>query len=215
MNSNYYTIKKSSSHEIIIQRSRFICHLKRTDSEQQAQEFINEIRTQHKSANHNCFAYVIGENNAIQKAGDDGEPSGTAGVPMLEVLKKQDLRNVTAVVTRYFGGIKLGGGGLIRAYGSTVSEGLKHTGIVQRVRHQLYSVEIDYTLLGKVENELRQNVYRLDEIRYTDKVELLVYVNEKDTQVFEDWMTSLTSATCKFHQQAIHYLEFDKHDTEL
>lgn len=215
MNSNYYTIKKSTSHETIIQRSRFICHLKRTDSEQQAQEFINEIRTEHKSANHNCFAYVIGENNAIQKASDDGEPSGTAGVPMLEVLKKKDLRNVTAVVTRYFGGIKLGGGGLIRAYGSSVSESLQHIGLVHRIRHQLYTAEIDYTLLGKVENELRQNVYRLHEIRYTDKVELSVYVNEKDTQDFEDWMISLTSGTCKLQQQDVHYLEFDKQDTEL
>lgn len=89
MNTNYYTIKKPSVSETIIQKSRFICHLKRTDSEQQAQEFINEVRSQHKSANHNCFAYVIGENNAIQKAADDGEPSGTAGVPMLEVLKNK------------------------------------------------------------------------------------------------------------------------------
>lgn len=209
MNSNYYTIKKSCQHEILIQRSRFICHLKRTDNEQEAQEFINLIRSQHKSANHNCFAYVIGENNAIQKASDDGEPSGTAGVPMLEVLKKQELRNVTAVVTRYFGGIKLGGGGLIRAYGSSVSEGLGAAGIVERVRHVLYTVSVDYTLLGKLENELRQNVYQLHEIRYTDKVELLVYVNEKSTEEFEEWITSLTNANAEITRGAISFLELD------
>jgi len=131
------------------------------------------------------------------------------GVPMLEVLKKQDLRNVTAVVTRYFGGIKLGGGGLIRAYGSSVSDALRQVGIVHRVRHCLYKVGIDYHLLGKVENELRQNVYILDEIRYTDKVELMVYVNETDTTTFEQWIISLTSATASIDKGAVSFIETD------
>lgn len=207
MDSNYFTIKKSVSHEVIIQRSRFICHLKRTNSEQEAQEFINSIRSEHKSANHNCVAYVIGSDNQIQKANDDGEPSGTAGVPMLEVLKKQQLRNVTAVVTRYFGGIKLGGGGLIRAYGSSVSAAIQESGVVERVRHIRYTVGIEYTLLGKIENELRNSVYLLHEIRYTDNVELLIDVNEKQQTDFEEWMISLTSGQATLDAGEVHFLE--------
>ncbi|MEW8974906.1 MAG: YigZ family protein, partial [Exiguobacterium sp.] len=115
--SNYYTVKENGFHEIIIQKSRFITYLARATTEEQAQAFISELKKKHHNANHNCSAYVIGERNEIQKANDDGEPSGTAGVPMLEVLKKRDLRDTVVVVTRYFGGIKLGGGGLIRAYG--------------------------------------------------------------------------------------------------
>lgn len=209
MNFNYKTIKHHVSSEIIIQKSRFICHLMRTNNEQEAQDFINSIRSQHKSANHNCFAYVIGESNNIQKAGDDGEPSGTAGVPMLEVLKKQDLRNVTAVVTRYFGGIKLGGGGLIRAYGSSVSEALLLSGLVEQIRHVLYTVKIEYHLLGKIENELRNSSYIVDEIKYTEQVELLIYVNEESSIEFQEWITSLTSAQALVTAGAITFLEQD------
>lgn len=210
MNINYITIKQAVSNETIIQKSRFICYLQRTETEEQAQEFINTIKNQHKGANHNCSAYVIGDQNQIQKANDDGEPSGTAGVPMLEVLKKQQIRNVTAVVTRYFGGIKLGGGGLIRAYGSAVSEAIQVSGIVERVNHVRFNVTIAYHLLGKIENSLRASVYILDEIRYTDNVELSIDVRGENKEEFIDWMTSLTSAQATCVEQFEHFIELDR-----
>lgn len=210
MNINYITIKQAVSNETIIQKSRFICYLQRTETEEQAQEFINTIKNQHKGANHNCSAYVIGDQNQIQKANDDGEPSGTAGVPMLEVLKKQQLRNVTAVVTRYFGGIKLGGGGLIRAYGSAVSEAIQVSGIVERVNHLRFTVTIAYHLLGKIENSLRSSVYILDEIRYTDNVELSIDVRAENKEEFIDWMTSLTSAQATCVEEFEHFIEIDR-----
>lgn len=111
MLNSYYTIKKTGSAEQTIQKSRFITHMKRVSTEDAAKEFIDTIKKDHWNAAHNCSAYVIGENDDIQKANDDGEPSGTAGVPMLNVLLKQNLKDTVVVVTRYFGGIKLGAGG--------------------------------------------------------------------------------------------------------
>jgi uncharacterized YigZ family protein len=125
-------------------------------SEEEAQEFIQKIKKQHWNATHNCSAYLIGETDHIQKANDDGEPSGTAGVPVLEVLKKRGLKDTCAVVTRYFGGIKLGAGGLIRAYGKSVSEGLNHIGVTERKLMRIMHTSADYTWLGKIENELRE-----------------------------------------------------------
>src|SRR5699024_7098601 len=121
MLSKYYTVKYKGADEVVIQKSRFIGYVKRVESEEEAQNFIQEIKKKHHDATHNCSAYVIGENDQIQKANDDGEPSGTAGIPILEVIKKQHLKDTAVVVTRYFGGIKLGAGGLIRAYGGTTS----------------------------------------------------------------------------------------------
>lgn len=126
MIERYRTIKENGQSEIEIKKSRFICSLKRIESEEEAKNFIQEIKKEHWKANHNCSAFVIGEKNEIQRSSDDGEPSGTAGVPMLEVLKKNQLINVAAVVTRYFGGTKLGTGGLIRAYTHAVSSIVRH-----------------------------------------------------------------------------------------
>src|SRR5690625_3970862 len=124
----YYTVKTDGTHEINIQKSRFIGYIARVTSEDKAQSFIQTIKKKHYDATHNCSAYLIGEHDQIQKANDDGEPSGTAGVPMLEVLKKLSLKNTVVVVTRYFGGVKLGAGGLIRAYSKVTSETIKSTG---------------------------------------------------------------------------------------
>ncbi|MFL6558457.1 MAG: YigZ family protein, partial [Bacillus sp. (in: firmicutes)] len=159
----YHTVKQAGEHEIIIQKSRFIAHVKRTETEIEAQEFIQALKKKYWDASHNCSAYLIGEQDQIQKANDDGEPSGTAGVPILEVLKKRKLKDTVVVVTRYFGGIKLGAGGLIRAYGKATSEGLDAVGIVERRLTQIVHVSIDYTWLGKVENELRASEYKIKE----------------------------------------------------
>ncbi|WP_209121579.1 YigZ family protein [Alkalihalobacillus sp. BA299] len=206
---SYLTVKGYGEHEISIQRSRFITYVNRATTEDEAQQFIETIKKKHWDATHNCSAYLIGENDEIQKANDDGEPSGTAGVPMLEVLKKRGLKDVVVVVTRYFGGIKLGAGGLIRAYGSATSEGLNAVGIVERKLMQIVHTTIDYHWLGKVENELRQSSYLLKEINYLDQVKLQAYVGKEQTDLFIDWMTNLTSGQASITIGEIEYLEQD------
>lgn len=206
---SYYTVKSSGSHEITIQKSRFIAYLDRATTEEEAQAFIQSIKKKHHDATHNCSAYLIGEQNNIQKANDDGEPSGTAGVPMLEVLKKRDLRDTVVVVTRYFGGTKLGAGGLIRAYGSSVSEGLNAIGIVKRQLMNTMRVAIDYGMLGKVENELRQSAYQIKDIHYTDGVEFEVYVASGQEPTFTQWMTNLTNGQARIKEGEMTYLEED------
>ncbi|WP_114570061.1 YigZ family protein [Exiguobacterium flavidum] len=207
--SHYYTIKENGFHEILIQKSRFITYLSRVSSEEEAQTFIQSIKKMHHGANHNCSAYVIGERNEIQKANDDGEPSGTAGVPMLEVLKKRDLRDTAVVVTRYFGGIKLGGGGLIRAYGSSVSEALNAVGVVERVLHDVVRVSVNYTWLGKLENELRGSDHMIKEIHYLEQVALDVLVETGETERFTAWMTDMTNGQAHISTQSQTYVERD------
>lgn len=205
----YLTVKQSGEHEIVIQKSRFIAHVMRAETEQAAQEFIGAIKKQHWNATHNCSAYLIGEHDQIQKANDDGEPSGTAGVPILEVLKKRNLKDTVVVVTRYFGGIKLGAGGLIRAYGKSTSEGLDAVGIVERRLVQIMHTKIDYTWLGKIEKELRASEYKIKEIHYLDIVEIETYVDENRTKEFTDWMIELTNGQATLEKGDTVYLEED------
>lgn len=189
----YYTVKQQGKDEIIIKKSQFIGYIRRVETEKEAQAFIQEIKKKHHDATHNCSCYIIGEHDQIQKANDDGEPSGTAGVPMLEVLKKQNLKDTAVVVTRYFGGIKLGAGGLIRAYGSTTSQAIKTTGIVKRMLMQGFSITVDYGLLGKLENILHNSDYILESINYLENVEFIVYVETEKQETFKEWIVDLTS----------------------
>ncbi|MCM3115315.1 YigZ family protein [Neobacillus sp. MER 74] len=205
----YHTVKKAGEHEIIIQKSRFIAHVKRTETELEAQEFIQALKKKYWDATHNCSAYLIGENDQIQKANDDGEPSGTAGVPILEVLKKRKLKDTAVVVTRYFGGIKLGAGGLIRAYGKSTSEGLDAVGIVERKLMQVFHITIDYSWLGKIENELRSSIYILKNIQYQENVEFEVFVEEEQQQTFIEWITELTNGQAEMAKGEMTYLETD------
>ncbi|MED1066297.1 YigZ family protein [Bacillus paralicheniformis] len=207
MLQSYLTVAGEGTHEIVIEKSRFICHLSRVSTEEEAQNFINHIKKQHWNATHNCSAYVIGENDQIQKANDDGEPSGTAGVPMLEVLKKRNLKDTCAVVTRYFGGIKLGAGGLIRAYGKSVSEGLNHVGVVERKLVRVMHTTVNYTWLGKLENELRESPYQIKDIHYADDVEFETYVKESEKQAFTEWITELTNGKSENREGIQVYLE--------
>jgi uncharacterized YigZ family protein len=209
MLSHYNTVKTTGEHEIIIEKSRFIAQIARAESEEEAQEFIQAIKKKHWNATHNCSAYLIGENDQIQKANDDGEPSGTAGVPILEVLKKRNLKDTVVVVTRYFGGIKLGAGGLIRAYGKSTSEGLNAVGVVERRLVQTMHVKIDYTWLGKLEKELRASVYPIKEIHYLDTVEIEVYVDKEKVQAFTEWMVELTNGQGQIVGGEQVYLEED------
>ncbi|MHA6252377.1 YigZ family protein [Oceanobacillus sp. CAU 1775] len=213
MLTQYYTVKHQGQEELIIQKSRFIGYVRRVESEAEALDFIQEIKKKHHDATHNCSCYMIGETNQIQKANDDGEPSGTAGVPMLEVLKKQDLKDTAVVVTRYFGGMKLGAGGLIRAYGSATSQAIKATGIVKRQLMQGFSVTVDYGLLGKIENALRNSEYIIETINYLEHVEFIVYVQSSEEAAFQEWMVNLTSDQAKIKSTDEKYLEIDVEST--
>lgn len=209
MRADYRTVKEYGESEFIIQRSRFLTYVSRAETEEEAIDFINEIKKMHHTATHNCSAYMIGEHDEIQKANDDGEPSGTAGVPMLEVLKRQQLKDTVVVVTRYFGGIKLGSGGLIRAYGRATSEGIAATGTVKRKLHFLMKVTIDYTLLGRVENEVRQSTYPLKEITYTEGVDLYIYIPVSKESEFTEWITEMTSGQASILSVNQKFLEFN------
>lgn len=167
---SYKQITQDGQAEITVKGSRFICTLKRVKTEEEANTFIQEIRKQHKKATHNCYAYVIGETDHIQKASDDGEPSRTAGVPMLDVLKKQELHFIAAVVTRYFGGTKLGTGGLIRAYGSAVSHAIHELGLILHTTRHVLAVTVPYTLSGKFEYFLSQSPYTILDTQYSEHV---------------------------------------------
>jgi len=209
MLSSYLTIKNEGSAEIIIQKSRFIGYIKRVETEEEAQSFVQDIKKRHYDATHNCSAYIIGEHDQIQKANDDGEPSGTAGLPMLEVLKKQKLKDTAVVVTRYFGGIKLGAGGLIRAYGNTTSETIRETGVVKRQLMQGFSITVDYSLLGKLENMLRNSEHILKKINYLDTVEFIVYVKDGGEDPFQEWIVDLSSDQADVKELDQAYVEID------
>src|SRR5699024_9710309 len=214
MLKQYYTVKQAGVHEIIIQKSRFIGYVKRVNSETEAQAFVQRIKKKHHDATHNCSAYIIGDHDQIQKANDDGEPSGTAGVPMLEVLKRQTLKNTAVVVTRYFGGIKLGAGGLIRAYGSTTSETIKATGIVKRQLMQGFSVTIDYTLLGMLENAFHQSHHIVDSINYLEKFQFIIYANVNDVDETQGWVNNLTNGQAVISMAEQKYVEKEVSSTK-
>jgi uncharacterized YigZ family protein len=206
---SYLTVKGYGEHEIVIEKSRFIAHISRAETEEDAIEFIQTIKKKHWNATHNCSAYLIGEHDLIQKANDDGEPSGTAGVPILEVLKKRKLKDTVVVITRYFGGIKLGAGGLIRAYGKSTSEGLNVIGVVERKLMQIVHVKVDYTWIGKLENELRASIYEIKEIHYLEVVEFEVFVEEANVEKFTEWMVEITNGQSKVMKGKILYKEED------
>ncbi|MDK2843409.1 MAG: hypothetical protein PWP69_201 [Enterococcus sp.] len=191
MKEAYFTIYQNGEHQIEIKKSKFICHLFRIENEEQVKEYIAKIKKEHYKANHNCSAYMLGENFEIQRSSDDGEPSGTAGVPMLEVLKKNQLQNTLAIVTRYFGGIKLGAGGLIRAYSTSVSEALKEIGIVQGKLQQLLDITIDYHQLGKLQNYLENEQISIQEIDYLEQITVKVAIDINQCESFQNALIDL------------------------
>ena len=189
-----------------ISKSRFLTYLKHVENERDAHEFINSIKKKHFDARHNCSAYIIGERSEIQKSSDDGEPSGTAGSPMLEVLKKNELSDIVVVVTRYFGGIKLGAGGLIRAYGKSVTLGLEVSQIVKKSIFNCYQLEINYDLLGMLENYLHQNEIRIQDKVYTDKVIFTILLPQNLTDSTLKDIINLTAGRCNIHELEPIYL---------
>lgn len=209
MSEHVITIKQAHTIENVINKSRFIAHIKPISSEDEAKAFINEIKQTHKEANHNCSAYTVGDQMNIQKANDDGEPSGTAGVPMLEILKKLDIHDVCVVVTRYFGGIKLGGGGLIRAYSGAVRDVIYDIGRVELRDAVPTTVTINYDLTGKFEYELASTSYFLRDTTYTDKVSYQIDVVQSEYDNFIDFLNRNTAGNFELHEGNVKKLPFD------
>lgn len=177
---SYFTVKDSAISEFQEKKSVFIGYIKRVTTEDEAKGFVAEIKGKHKEATHNVYAYVVGENKGIQRYSDDGEPQGTAGIPVLEVIKKNGLTDVAVVVTRYFGGILLGGGGLIRAYSKGASTAIEEAGIVEKVKGVNLKFTMDYDLIGKIQYLCGTNNWYIEDTIYTDKVELCLFAEVID-----------------------------------
>ena len=196
MSTNYLTISGHSQAEFEISKSRFIAFVQRVHAETEAIEFIQKIKKEHWEARHNCSAYIIGEHATYQKADDDGEPSGTAGKPILEVIKKNNLKDVVIVVTRYFGGIKLGAGGLIRAYSKAATLGIEASTVVEKVLYLQLKIIIDYSLLGTLENNFRINEYLIEDKIFTDKVSLTLLAKVGEEETVKNNIINWTSSQC-------------------
>lgn len=210
MLEQYKTVRSPGSREIVIRKSRFIGHVMPVETEEEALLFIEDIKKKHWNATHNCSAYMIGERDEIQRQSDDGEPSGTAGKPILEVIRNQGVKNVAIVVTRYFGGIMLGAGGLIRAYTDGAVIALEAGEVITRVLRREVFVEIDYTWLGKVENELRGRGIQTGETKFTDKVTLLCLPRNDEGDAFIAWITDLTQGQALVTEgRRVYYSEGD------
>lgn len=195
MQEQYRTVARAGMHESEINRSRFLCSLAPAATEQEAQDFVARVRKEHPTATHNCFAYVIGADASVQKAGDDGEPGGTAGVPMLQMLLRREVRYVAAVVTRYYGGVKLGAGGLIRAYGGVVGEALDALGTLTRQRFRLATIRVDHQRAGKLENDLRATGRDVREVRYAEAVTIEIGLPDADVAAFTAWLADATAGS--------------------
>ena len=202
----YKTLHDFGSDEYVVEKSTFIGYAKPIKSEEEAVEFINQIKKKHKDATHNVWAYTVGETMNIQRYSDDGEPQGTAGIPTLEVIKKEDLRDVVVVVTRYFGGIKLGAGGLVRAYTKGAKIGIEAAQIIQKVKYKEVSVTIDYNQIGKVQNEIMNMGYTIKDTLYSEKVEIIVYSREEEAGSLKAKMIDITSGTADVGESESFYL---------
>ena len=179
------TIKDDGQVQEEIKKSRFICHAKRVYSEEEARAFITAIKKEHYKATHNCSAFIIGERSEIKRTSDDGEPSGTAGVPMLGVLENHNLTNVCVVVTRYFGGIKLGAGGLIRAYAGSVALAVKEIGIVEIKEQAGILIQMSYAQYQEYGNFLKEHNLMELETNFTDQVETIIFVDKEHKETIK------------------------------
>jgi uncharacterized YigZ family protein len=201
-----FTIVKDFRQEIVIEKSRFICTLKKVHSEAEAQEFIKTIKKEFWDATHNCSAYIVDE--MAQRSSDDGEPSGTAGLPMLEVLRKNKLTNTAAVVTRYFGGIKLGAGGLVRAYTNSVAEAVKATGIAQKVLVSKFSFIYDLNEVGKILNILyQQQLFEIADVEYGLKAKVILKMKDSDKEAAEAWLTESLNKVVQLEREGSEFIE--------
>ena len=203
---SYITIANEFRTEYIIEKSRFIATIAPVSTEEEAQAFIQRISKEFWDATHNCTAYAIGPRQEQQRSSDNGEPSGTAGKPMLEVLKKTTITNVAVVVTRYFGGIKLGAGGLIRAYSHSVAKAVQEGPKLLIAPRQIVSLTIDYSYFGSVERQL-QTLGLPYQSSFTDTISLEIYVEPNFVNDLETTITNLTGGNLLWELQDIRMVE--------
>jgi uncharacterized YigZ family protein len=182
----YLTVKGYGEDSFEEKKSEFIGYIKRTETEEEAKQFVSEIKAKHKDATHNCYAYVVGQNMNIQRYSDDGEPQGTAGIPILEVIKKSGITDCTLVVTRYFGGILLGAGGLTRAYTKGASIAISAAGVVDKVLGVKLSVTLEYDLFGKIQYLCGQNQWHIESVEYTDVIDLFILAEKEEAKTIEE-----------------------------
>lgn len=209
----YKTIYEGGQGEIIEKKSRFIATVRLVKTEDEAIAFLEEMRKKYWNATHNCFAYVIGEHREIMRASDDGEPSGTAGRPMLDVLLGEELYNTAVVVTRYFGGTLLGTGGLVRAYSKAVQAGLENSRVIEKYHGVILEIGTDYNGVGKIQYLLGQRKLTILDSEYTDKVKIQVLVPCGN---LEELMAEITEATNgKSRMQTIKELYYAVLDGEV
>lgn len=177
-----FRCKEDSHFEIEIKKSRFITYLHRCFDEQDAKDFILKIKKEHPNATHHCYAMILGEHNEIQRNNDDGEPGGTAGVPMLECLLQNQMQDIVAVTVRYFGGIKLGAGGLVRAYSNSVSEALKHAKLTKKQLLHQCTLTFSYDLIGKIDYFFRKEQMQIINQVYEEQVTTTFLCHEIPTE---------------------------------
>lgn len=189
MRKDYLTVSKEAAAEIEEKKSRFIATVRPVSSEQEAQDFINRLKTKYWDATHNVYAYYICAESTLQKFSDDGEPSGTAGLPVLEAIKKLEVQDVAVVVTRYFGGTLLGASGLVRAYGKSAAVGIEAAGIVRKLLCTEVRVTIDYSMLGRIQAAIASRGYSVKDTVYTDNVSMDVYVPVDEFDFFTALIT--------------------------
>lgn len=204
----YRTIATDCTIELEIKKSRFICQLRRLTTEEEARNWIAHIKKEHYKARHNCSSFILGESGQIKRSSDDGEPSGTAGVPMLTVLENHQLTNVCAVVTRYFGGIKLGAGGLIRAYGQAVADALAASQIVTVKEQSSLTILMSYRQYQEFPNWLKEHDLVENQPSFTDQVETTIFADEAD-------LPHLSQSLMDFFHGKISFQEGDKRIVEV
>lgn len=203
----FRTIKEDGQVQEEIKKSRFICHIKRVTTENEARNFIQAVKKEHYKATHNCSAFILGERSEMKRSSDDGEPSGTAGVPMLGVLENQQLTNVCAVVTRYFGGIKLGAGGLIRAYSSNVALAIKEIGIVH-IKEQLgLRIALSYSQYQELPNFLKANHLQEQDTSFTEQVQTTIFVDKDDKDSVIEELIELFNGKIDITDQGLRKVE--------
>ena len=198
MSKNYLTIKKSGSDTLIEKKSAFICQIARITNEEEALTFIASVRKLEPKARHHCFAYTFNLDSEVQRQSDDGEPSGTAGVPILEVIKAKQLKNICIVVSRKFGGIKLGTGGLIRAYSNAASQTIDAIGVVERILQTELICQVAYQNGGKLENYLEKNNIIIQQVTYLESVSFTLAVDQKELTTLQDHLIDLLNNQVTF-----------------
>ncbi|MDO5725387.1 MAG: YigZ family protein [Tissierellia bacterium] len=189
----YKTVKGYGEDSFIVKKSEFIGYTQFIETEAQALDFIDKIKSKNHDATHNCYAYIIGEKAMVQRFSDDGEPSGTAGIPILEVMKRENIVNCVIVVTRYFGGIMLGAGGLIRAYSNGAVIAINNAKRVMMKEHYNIKFKYDYTHHGKIENILMNLGYKINNMEFLDQVLMDIVIPQDEYEAFEKEMQNILS----------------------